>query len=88
MVVAERPALERLAQAFLDSHGEHLIGGEQEVRDATYHVHRAVNIAESGHYIVMSPKQVRASNEQSRVMKVASFLGLGLGHNPHKKPNC
>ena len=77
-MVAEKPALERLAQALLDSHGEHLIGGEQEVRDATYHVHRAVNLAESGHCIVMSPRQVRASIEQSRVMKDASFLGLGL----------
>jgi hypothetical protein len=87
-VVAEKPALKRLAQALLGSHGEHLIGGEQVVRDATYHVHRAVNLAESVHYIAMSPRQVRASTEQFRVMKVASFLGPRLGHSPHKKPNC
>ena len=90
-MVAEKPALERLAQALLGSHGEHLIGGEQEVCDATYHVHRAVNLAESVHYIDMSPRQVRplrASTEQFRIMKVASFLGPRLGHSPHKKPNC
>ena len=77
-MVAEKPALERLAQALLGSHGEHLIGGEQEVCDATYHVHRAVNLAESVHYIAMSPRQVRASTEQFRVVKVASFLGTRL----------
>ena len=79
--MAEKPALERLAQALFGYHGEHMIGGEQEIRDATYHVHHAVNLAGSEHYIVMSPRQVRASIEQSRVMKDASFLGLGLGHN-------
>ena len=78
--MAEKPALERLAQALLGYHGAHMIGGEQEMRDATYHVHHAVNLAGSEHYIVMSPRQVRASIEQSRVMKDASFLGLGLGH--------
>ena len=76
--MAEKPALERLAQALLGYHGEHMIGGEQEIRDATYHVHRAVNLAESGQCIVMSPRQVRASIDQSRVMKDATFLGLGL----------
>ena len=79
-MVAEKPALERFVQALLGSLGEHMICGEQKIHDATYHVHRAVNLAESGHCIVMSPRQVRASIEQSRVMKDASFLGLGLGH--------
>jgi len=79
VVVAERPALERLAQALLGSHREHMIGGEQEVRDATHHVHRAVNLAESEHYIVMSPRQVRATIEQSLAIQNASFLN-NWGH--------
>ena len=66
--MADKPALERLAQALLGYHGEHMIGGEQEIRDATYHVHHAVNLAGSEHYIVMSPRQVEASIEQSLVM--------------------
>ena len=41
-----------------------MIGGKQEMRDATYRVPRAVSLAGTGHYIVMSPRQVRASIEQ------------------------
>ena len=67
-MVAEKPALESFAQALLGCLGEHMICGEQEIRDATYHIHRAVNLAESGHCIVMSPRQVEASIEQSLVM--------------------
>ena len=78
-MVAEKPALERFSQALLGSLGEHMICGEQELRDATYHVNRAVHLAKSGHCIAMSPRQVRASIEQSRVMKDASFPRLGLG---------
>ena len=52
-----------------------MIVGEQEIGDATYHVHCAVDLAGSVHYIVMSPRQVRANIEQSLVMKHASFLG-------------
>ena len=50
-----------------------MIGGEQEIRDATYHVHHAVNLAGSEHYIVMSPRQVDASIEQSLVMIRCKF---------------
>ena len=71
--MAEKPALERLAQALLGYHGEHMIGGEQEIRDATYHVHHAVNLAGSEHYIVMSPRQVEASIEKSLVMIRCKF---------------
>ena len=37
------------------------------------------NIARSGHYIGMSPWQVRASIKKSLAIKLASFLKLGLG---------
>ena len=66
--MADKPALERLAQALLGYHGAHMIGGEQEIRDATYHVHHAVNLAGSEHYIVMSPRQVEARIEKPLVM--------------------
>ena len=50
-----------------------MIDGEQGTRDATYHVHHAVNLAGSEHYIVMSPRQVEASIEQSLVMIRCKF---------------
>ena len=72
--MADKPALERLAQALLGYHGAHMIGGEQEIRDATYHVHHAVNLAGFEHYIAMSPRQVEASIEQSLVMIRCKFF--------------
>ena len=84
----EKPALERLIQAWLGYHGERMISGEQEIRDATYQVHRSVSLAGSEPYIGMSPRQVRESIQRSQVMKHASFLGPGLGHGPHKSQRC
>ena len=52
-----------------------MVVGAQEIGDATYRVHCAVDLAGSLHYIVMSPRQVRANIEQSLVMKHASVLG-------------